>query len=69
MPLIRAGLIDWVVSTGANLYHDMHRSLGFELWGTTPFVDDRELREKKLIRIYDILFDQDVLLESDEFPR
>jgi deoxyhypusine synthase len=69
VPLIRAGLIDWIVSTGANLYHDMHRSLGFELWGTTPFVDDRELREKKLIRIYDILFDQDVLLESDEFLR
>src|SRR3954454_3647433 len=69
VPLIRSGLIDWVVSTGANLYHDMHRSLGFELWGTTPFVDDRELREKKLIRIYDILFDQDVLLESDEFLR
>lgn len=69
VPMIRAGLIDWVVSTGANLYHDMHRSLGFELWGTTPFVDDRELREKKLIRIYDILFDQDVLLQSDEFLR
>ena len=46
VPLIRAGLIDWVVSTGANLYHDMHRSLGFELWGTTPFVDDRDLRER-----------------------
>src|SRR5690606_27872490 len=69
VPLIRAGLIDWVVSTGANLYHDMHRSLGFELWNTTPFVDDHELREKKLIRIYDILFEQDVLLESDEFLR
>lgn len=69
VPLIRAGLIDWVVSTGANLYHDMHRSLGFELWGSTPFVDDRDLRERKLIRIYDILFDQDVLLESDEFLR
>ena len=67
VPLIRAGLIDWIVSTGANLYHDMHRSLGFELWGTTPFVDDRDLRERKLIRIYDILFDQDVLLESDDF--
>lgn len=69
VPLIRAGLIDWVVSTGANLYHDMHRTLGFDLWGTTPFVDDRQLREQKLIRIYDILFDQDVLLESDEFLR
>src|SRR4029450_4646120 len=69
VPLIRAGLGDWVVSTGPNPHHDMPRSLGFELWGTTPFVDDRELREQKLIRIYDILFDQDVLLESDEFLR
>lgn len=69
VPLIRAGLIDWVVSTGANLYHDLHRSLGFELFGTTPFTDDAQLREQKLIRIYDILFDQDVLLKSDEFVR
>lgn len=69
VPLIRAGLIDWVVSTGANLYHDMHRSLGFELFNTTPFTDDRDLRDKHIIRIYDILFDQDVLLESDEFLR
>lgn len=69
VPLISAGLIDWVVSTGANLYHDMHRSLGFELFNTTPFTDDRELRDKHIIRIYDILFDQDVLLESDEFLR
>lgn len=69
VPLVRAGLIDWIVSTGANLYHDMHRSLGFELWGTTPFTNDLELREGKIIRIYDILFDQDVLLESDAFLR
>lgn len=67
VPLIRAGLVDWVVSTGANLYHDIHRTLGFDMWGTTPFSDDRELREKKLIRIYDILFDQDVLFKSDQF--
>lgn len=69
VPLIRAGLIDWVVSTGANLYHDMHRSLGFELFGTTPNTNDIELREQNIIRIYDILFDQDVLLQSDEFLR
>ena len=69
VPLIRAGLIDWVVSTGANLYHDMHRSLGFELFNTSPNTDDLALREKHIIRIYDILFDQDVLLESDAFLR
>ncbi|MBC8076754.1 MAG: deoxyhypusine synthase, partial [Chloroflexales bacterium] len=69
VPLIRAGLIDWVVSTGANLYHDMHRSLGFELFNTSPNTDDLALREQHIIRIYDILFDQDVLLKSDAFLR
>ncbi len=67
VPLIDAGHIDWIVSTGANLYHDIHRSLGFELFGTSPGVDDIELRERHIIRIYDILFDQDVLLKSDAF--
>jgi deoxyhypusine synthase len=69
VPLIRAGLIDWVVSTGANLYHDMHRSLGFELFGSNPHVNDHDLRERHIIRIYDILFDQSVLLDTDEFVR
>jgi deoxyhypusine synthase len=67
VPLIEAGYIDWIVSTGANLYHDIHRSLGFELYGTSPNVDDMQLRERHIIRIYDILFDQDVLLQSDKF--
>lgn len=69
VPLVKAGLVDWVVSTGANLYHDMHRSLGFALYGSTPFSNDVELREQHIIRIYDILFDQEVLLESDAFLR
>lgn len=69
VPLMRAGLIDWVVSTGANLYHDMHRSLGFELFGSTPFVNDLDLRDQHIIRIYDILFDQSVLLDTDAFVR
>lgn len=69
VPLIRAGMVDWIVSTGANLYHDLHRSLGFELFGSTPFSNDIELREHNIIRIYDILFHQDVLLESDAFVR
>ncbi len=67
VPLIRAGFIDWIVSTGANLYHDLHRSLGFDLHVSTPFVDDVQLREQRLIRIYDILFDEDVLFKTDDF--
>ena len=67
VPLIEAGFIDWIVSTGANVYHDLHRALGFELHGTTPFADDMALLDQKLIRIYDIVFDQDVLFKTDDF--
>ncbi len=69
VPLIEGGFIDWIVSTGANLYHDIHRSLGFDLYGTSPLVNDLALRDQHIIRIYDILFDQDVLLKSDAFLR
>lgn len=69
VPLIDGGYIDWIISTGANLYHDIHRSLGFELFQTSPFTDDLDLREKHVIRIYDILFDQEVLLKSDAYLR
>jgi len=67
VPLIEAGFIDWIVSTGANLYHDLHRSLGFELHGGSPFVDDVALRDQGVIRIYDITFDADVLYKTDDF--
>lgn len=67
VPLIEAGFVDWIVSTGANLYHDMHRSLGHKLYQSSPFVDDIALQREKLIRIYDILMDQSVLYQTDAF--
>lgn len=66
-PLIEAGMVDWIVSTGANLYHDTHFALGMKLHAGSPFVDDRALREDKIIRIYDVLFAYDVLLDTDRF--
>jgi deoxyhypusine synthase len=68
-PLIRNGFIDWMISTGANLYHDMHYGLGFELFAGNPFLDDVKLRQESTIRIYDIIFGYDVLLETDAFIR
>lgn len=68
-PLIRNGFIDYMISTGANLYHDMHFGLGFELFSGNPFVDDVKLRQENTIRIYDIIFGYDVLLETDAFIR
>ena len=69
IPLIKAGFVDWIVSTGANLYHDAHFGIGLELYKGTPFVDDTELREKGIVRIYDIFFDYHVLLDTDAFFR
>ena len=67
VPLVEAGFVDWIVSTGANLYHDLHRTLGFTLYGVSPQVDDLALRRDKVIRIYDIVFDQEVLFRTDAF--
>ncbi|HHO48494.1 MAG TPA: deoxyhypusine synthase [Desulfobacteraceae bacterium] len=67
IPLIENGFVDWIISTGANLYHDIHYAIGFDLHTGSPFMDDRKLREEKIIRIYDILFDYDVLLSTDDF--
>jgi deoxyhypusine synthase len=68
-PLIRNGFIDWMISTGANLYHDLHYGLGFELFAAHPFLDDVQLRQQGTIRIYDIVFSYDVLLKTDDFLR
>ncbi|MBF0550008.1 MAG: deoxyhypusine synthase [Deltaproteobacteria bacterium] len=69
IPLIRAGFIDWIVSTGANLYHDLHYGLDMKLYAGSPFLDDVDLHRKGLIRIYDIVFDSRVLFDTDAFVR
>jgi deoxyhypusine synthase len=69
IPLMEAGFIDWMVSTGANLYHDAHFGLGLAMHKGTPFADDVALREEGVVRIYDIFFDYEVLLSTDAFVR
>src|SRR5580765_6373553 len=69
IPLMEAGFVDWIISTGANLYHDAHFALGLAMHRGTPFADDVELREKGVVRIYDIFFDYRVLLSTDLFVR
>ena len=68
-PLVEAGFIDWIVSTGANLYHDTHFALGMDMHQSRPGLDDRRLRENHVIRIYDIVFDYENLLGTDRFYR
>jgi deoxyhypusine synthase len=69
IPLIEAGFIDWIATTGANLYHDTHFGLGLALHHGNPFVSDVVLREEEVVRIYDIFFDYSVLLDTDAFFR
>ena len=67
IPLIEHGFIDWMVSTGANLYHDTHFGIGLTMHQGSPHVSDVTLRQDKVVRIYDIFFDYDVLLKTDAF--
>ena len=70
IPLINAGFIDWIVSTGANLYHDMHHAMNMPLFRGSPFSPDPELRKLGVVRIYDILLDyNDVLMATDHVLR
>jgi len=69
IPLIENGFVDWIVSTGANLYHDTHFGLGLKLYQGTAEADDVALRESGVVRIYDIFFDYRVLLSTDAFFR
>jgi deoxyhypusine synthase len=69
IPLVEAGFIDWIVSTGANLYHDTHFGLGLTMHRGTAHASDVVLRSEGVVRIYDIFFDYDVLLSTDAFFR
>ena len=69
IPLIETGFVDWIISTGANLYHDTHFGLGLAMHRGNPQESDVVLREEGVVRIYDIFFDYDVLLSTDAFFR
>jgi deoxyhypusine synthase len=70
IPLMNHGFVDWLASTGANMYHDLHFAFNMPLYRGSHNVDDADLRDKGVTRIYDILFDyQDVLMETDKILR
>jgi deoxyhypusine synthase len=69
IPLIQAGFIDWIISTGANFYHDTHFGLGLAMHQGNAQTSDIVLRDEEVVRIYDIFFDYSVLLDTDAFFR
>lgn len=66
IPLIERGLIDCITTTGANLYHDAHRVIGHRIREVDPNAGDLAYRLARIIRIYDLGFREEVLLETDK---
>jgi len=70
VPLIEAGFVDWIVATGANLYHDMHFALNYPVKVGSFKFDDTELRNNDIVRVYDVLLGySDCLMATDEILR
>jgi deoxyhypusine synthase len=66
IPLMNHGFVDWLTATGANMYHDLHFAFNLPMHRGSHTVNDVDLRDKGVTRIYDILFDyEDVLMETD----
>jgi deoxyhypusine synthase len=64
--LMEEGLVDVIVSTGANLYHDFFETTGYSHHLGTTRVDDAELRRASVDRIYDTYADEDIFFEIDK---
>lgn len=65
--LMEKGWVDWIVSTGANLYHDLHRPFGFPMKQGHFQVDDEKLKQAGIARIYDVFIEEDdTMLETDK---
>src|SRR5437763_11931010 len=62
IPLIEHGFVDWIISTGANLYHDTHFRIGLSMRRGHAPTADVELRQHAVVPIYDIVFDYDALV-------
>lgn len=70
IPLIKAGFVDWIVATGANLYHDLHFAFNFPIHVGSFKFDDTDLRNNDIVRIYDVVLGySDCLMATDEILR
>ncbi|HEX4621688.1 MAG TPA: deoxyhypusine synthase family protein [Myxococcaceae bacterium] len=65
IPLIERGVISALTTTGANLYHDAHRIMGHGIREVDPNAGDLALRLARIIRIYDLGFWEEALLDTD----
>ncbi len=64
--MIENGFIDWIVTTGANTYHDMHFAYGLPVHQGDFTADDNELAENDVVRIYDVFIDMERTLIAQD---
>lgn len=67
MTMIERGYIHCLVSTGANLFHDLHETLGRYHWQGSHSVDDIQLKDCGIDRIYDVFAVEEEFLKGDKF--
>lgn len=65
--MIKCGIVDVIVSTGAIPYQDFYQARGYHHYKCSPFIDDVKLRELFLDRIYDTLVDEKKFDETDRY--
>ncbi len=66
VPLIKAGFVDWIVATGANMYHDLHFAFNLPLHVGSHAVDDTDLRRNDVVRIYDVFLPEHHFTDFEE---
>ena len=65
--LLTQRYVDCLVSTGANLYHDLHETRGRRHFLGSPGSDDRALAAERIDRVYDTLVDEEEFIDNDEW--
>jgi len=65
--LVANRYVDCVVSTGANLYHDLHETRGGRHFLGSPFVDDTSLQKDRIDRVYDTFADEEEFIDNDNW--
>ena len=65
--LITHRYVDCLVSTGANLYHDLHETRGQHHYLGSPHVDDKALASERIDRVYDTFASEQEFIENDNW--
>jgi deoxyhypusine synthase len=65
--LIASRAVDCLVSTGANLYHDLHETRGQHHYLGSPHADDAALAEERIDRVYDTYASEEEFVANDNW--